>query len=159
MNEGRVMAEQLAAAGVDVTFAVDAAAHALVPTCDAIVIGADSIGDLGVVNKIGSAIIAQTAVASGLPVYVLADETKILPTGFPQVLEDDRPSAEVWEAPSGVVVWNRYFEVTPIEYVTAVVSEQGVLGPIELEEMRSGMDFPAGLRAWAKGFERDTDDG
>jgi len=39
-----------------------------------------------VVNKIGSAMIAQAAVAAGVPVYVLADEKKILPRHFPQVL-------------------------------------------------------------------------
>ena len=145
MNEGRNFAESLNEAGMDVVYAVDAAAHTLVPTCDAILMGADSIGDLGVVNKIGSAMISQAAVAAGVPVYVLADETKILPRGFPQVLEDDRPSAEVWDAPAGIRVWNRYFEVMPMAYVTSIVIEGGVLLPEELEETRGSLEFPGGI--------------
>jgi translation initiation factor 2B subunit (eIF-2B alpha/beta/delta family) len=140
MNEGRTFAESLAEAGVDIIYAVDAAARTLVPTCDAILVGADSIGDLGIVNKIGSAMIAQAATAAGVPVYVLADETKILPRGLSQLLDDDRPAAEVWDAPPGVRVWNRYFEVVPMEYVTAVVTEKGVLSPAELEEMRGALE-------------------
>lgn len=157
MNEGRLFAQSLAAEGVDVMYAVDAAAHALVPECDAVMFGADSIGDRGIVNKIGSAMIAQIACASRVPVYVLADETKILPRGFPQVLEDDRPAHEVWSAPEGVVVWNRYFELTPLEYVTAFVTGGGVLDARALDSMRGKMELPAGLRAWAAARERSGD--
>lgn len=148
MNEGRSLAETLAAAGVDVDYAVDAAAYSLVPTCDVVVIGADSIGDRGVVNKIGSASVAGAARAAGVPLYALADETKILPRGFPQILDDDRPGDEVWAAPPGVRVWNRYFEVIPLQHLTGVVTERGVFSVSELEEMRSGIDAPEGLRRW-----------
>ena len=151
MNEGRHFAEALAAAGVDVMYAVDAAAPSLVPGCDAVMLGADSIGDLGVINKIGSAMIARIARAARIPVYIVADETKILPRGFPQVIDDDRPPAEVWAAPAGVRVWNRYFETTPLDFVTAVVTERGVLDLAALEATRGAIDMPAGLRAWASG--------
>jgi len=99
MNEGRAFAISLAESGVDVRYAVDAAAHALVAECDAVLIGADSIGDQRVVNKIGSAGLSQTAAAVGVPVSVLADETTVLPLGFLQMLEDDPwlPSGACWE--------------------------------------------------------------
>lgn len=155
-NEGRALASSLANAGLEVSYAVDAAAEALVPTCGAIILGADSVGDRGVVNKIGSAAIASAAVRAGVPVYVLADETKILPPGFPQILDDDRPGEEVWEsAPGDVRVWNRYFEVVPMEHVTAVVTETGVLDAEGLEAARREMDFPDGLRAWAGRYGRE----
>ncbi len=62
-----------------------------------------------------------------VPVMVVSDETKILPTGFPQFLADDRPPEEVWIAPAGVRVWNRYFEPFELERITAVVTDSGAL--------------------------------
>jgi len=150
MQEGRELAGSLAAAGVEVTLAVDAAAHSLVPQCDAVVLGCDSIGDRGVVNKIGSAGLAQAGVRAGVPVCVLADETKILPRGFPQTVDDDRPAAEVWTARPGVRVWNRYFEVVPLLDVTAVITESGPLDPEALERARTRLEFPEALRRWAE---------
>jgi translation initiation factor 2B subunit (eIF-2B alpha/beta/delta family) len=151
VREGRPLAAALAEAGVDVTYAVDASIALLVPECDAVLIGADSIGDRGVVNKIGSAAASLAARAAGVPLYVLADETKLLPRGFPQPLDDDRPGREVWpEAHPGVRVWNRYFEVVPTADVTAVVTEAGVWSPEELEAARDDLRLPAGLVAWAR---------
>ncbi len=149
MREGEALATALAKAGVAVTFAVDAAASTLMGECDMVLLGADSIGDLGVVNKIGSAGLVDAAIRRGVPVMVVSDETKILPTGFPQPLADDRPPEEVWRAPAGVRVWNRYFEAFELERVTALVTESAVLTPLEVEELRRGIVLPPGLRAWA----------
>jgi len=151
MNEGRLFATALAKAGVEVRFAVDAATAALVPRCDAVIVGADSVGDEGVVNKIGTTALARAAHLAGIPVYVLADETKMLPVGFPQILDDDRSRAEVWDAPSGVDVWNRYFEITGMRSITGVVTETGVLTPAQTLRKRGDLTLPAGLRAWATG--------
>lgn len=152
MREGRALAERLAEEGIDVTYAVDAAARSLVRECDALLMGADSIGDLGVVNKIGSASAASAASRAGLPVYILADETKILPPGFAQTVEDDRPGSEVWEgAPEGVTVWNRYFEVVPPGAITCVVTENALLSPMEVERVRTAIELPDALRRWAAG--------
>ncbi len=149
-SEGRALATRLAEAGLDVAYAVDAAAHRLVPACAAVLIGADSIGDRGVVNKIGSAAVAAVAAASDVPLYVASDGSKILPPGFPQQVSDRRPPHEVWDAPEGVEVWNEYFEAVPIGLVTAVVTESAVLSPPELEEARRAIDLPRGLRSWAE---------
>ena len=154
MQEGKMLATALAEAGVEVTFAVDAAASTLVGECDAVLLGADSIGDLGVVNKIGSAGLVDAARRHEVPVTVVSDETKILPTGFPQHLADDRPPQEVWRAPAGVRVWNRYFEAFELERVTAVVTESAVLTPLDVEELRRGIVLPPGLRAWANARAR-----
>jgi translation initiation factor eIF-2B subunit delta len=151
MREGRELAASLAAEGVQVTFAVDAAAHSLVPSCEVVLMGADSIGDRGVVNKIGSAALAQAAARHGVPVYVLADESKLLPHGFPQPVDDDRPGEEVWTPQPRLRIWNRYFEVVPIEDVTGVVTEAAVLDAAGLERLRDGIAFPEPLRRWAEG--------
>jgi translation initiation factor 2B subunit (eIF-2B alpha/beta/delta family) len=149
MREGEILATALARAEVTVTFAVDAAASTLVGECDIVLLGADSIGDLGVVNKIGSAGLVDAAIRHGVPVMVVSDETKILPTGFPQHLTDDRPPEEVWRAPAGVSVWNRYFEPFELQLVTMVVTESAALTAPEVEALRKDIVLPPALRAWA----------
>jgi translation initiation factor 2B subunit (eIF-2B alpha/beta/delta family) len=115
-----------------------------------VLLGADSIGDAGVVNKVGSVAVANAARAAGIPVLVLADETKILPLGFPQHLGDQRPSREVWHAPAGVRIWNRYFEALPMESVTSVVTETADLTPGDLERYRREIRLPEEVRDWAR---------
>lgn len=136
LNEGRALAVALAGAGLAVEYAIDAAAHALVGECDAVVIGADAIGDGGVVAKIGSLALATAAAGAGVPLHVFADETKVLPRGRAPHLLDDRPAGEVWHAPGGIAVWNRYFELVPGTLVASFVTEHGALSPEEIEARR-----------------------
>lgn len=147
--EGQAVARTLAAAGIPVTFAVDAAAERLLPECAMVLLGADSIGDRGIVNKVGSVQLARSAKAHGVPVRVLADRTKLLPPGFPQPLDDDRPGDEIWQAPAGVRVWNRYFERIPDELVDAVVTEDGTCPPAEIHAARRALPVPPELAEWA----------
>lgn len=147
--EGQAVARTLAAAGIPVTFAVDAGAERLLPGCSAVLLGADSIGDHGIVNKIGSAQLTRSARAHGVPVWVLADRTKLLPPGFPQPLDDDRPVDEVWQAPPGVRVWNRYFERIPDELVQRVMTEEGAHPPEEVHATRRALPVPPELAEWA----------
>ncbi|MBW3535509.1 MAG: hypothetical protein KY453_09895, partial [Gemmatimonadetes bacterium] len=61
MSEGQGMAAALARAGIPVLLAVDAAAWCLAPGVDRVLLGADSVGDRGVVNKIGTAVLVAAA--------------------------------------------------------------------------------------------------
>jgi translation initiation factor 2B subunit (eIF-2B alpha/beta/delta family) len=149
MQEGQMLATALAKVGIPVLFAVDAAAATLVGRCAAVLLGADSVGDRGVVNKLGSLGVAQAASATGVPVLVATDETKILPPGFPQRVEDDRPADEVWRAPANVRVWNRYFEVVPLDVVSSIITESATLTPTEVEDHRRAISVPDEIRAWA----------
>jgi translation initiation factor eIF-2B subunit delta len=149
MQEGRMLAAALAEVGVPVLFAVDAAAATLVRGCAAVLLGADSLGDLGVVNKLGSLGAAQAAREAGVPVLVATDETKILPPGFPQPVADERPADEVWRAPADVRVWNRYFEAVPLHMVSSIVTESATLTPAEVEDLRKAIRVPDEIRAWA----------
>jgi translation initiation factor 2B subunit (eIF-2B alpha/beta/delta family) len=149
MQEGQLLASALAQESIPVLFAVDAAVATLVPDCTLVLLGADSVGDLGVVNKLGSLAAAHAADRAGVPVVVVTDETKILPPGFAQAVTDDRPAEEVWRGCGGVKIWNRYFEVVPLDLVTVVVTETGALTPDELARHRSRISVPEVLRAWA----------
>jgi translation initiation factor eIF-2B subunit delta len=159
LQEGHRLAAELARAGIPVTVAVDAAATVLVRRSSVVLLGADSVGDLGVVNKLGSAGAAHAARGAGVPVLVSTDCTKILPPGFPQELADDRPPEEVLRAPAGVKVWNRYFEAVPLEDVTRLVTDVAAFGPEELAGHRAGLRLGEELRAWAERRRRRHPDG
>ena len=141
------MAAALAGKGIAVSVAVDAACGAVVRDCDVVLVGADSIGDLGIVNKIGPRAAALLARRAGVPMYALADSTKLLPAGWPQELDDAREAGEVWpNAPAGVNVWNRYFEATPLAYLDGVVTEDGLRSESDVEMQRARLHVPAPLR-------------
>lgn len=149
-SEGREIARRLTDAGITVTFAVDAAAAWWAARSRAVVLGGDSVGDAGVVNKIGSRALAASAREAGVPVHVLAARSKLLPPGFPQPLDDDRPAGEVWDAPPEVEVWNRYFEAFPADWVSGVVVEDGILSGEGLRVARRDLTVPAPVRKWAR---------
>ena len=99
--------------------------------CQAVVVGADSIlADGSVLNKAGTALLARAARGHGVPFYVLTETLKISPrawSGDLTVLEE-HPGQEVWsQAPQGIDVRNFYFDHTPAELVTQIITEQGPL--------------------------------
>ncbi len=151
MCEGHALARTLAQAGIPVTLAVDAAGPSMVESADVVVIGADSVGDRGVVNKIGSLSLAREAGLKDVPVWVAADRSKWLPPGFPQPVDDDRPGEEVWRGARGVTVWNRYFEVLPSHLVDQVITDAGSFSPAELDAERAKLEVAPVLERWARG--------
>jgi len=155
MSEGAHLARSLSEAGLQVVYAIDAAAGSLICQTDLILLGGDSLGDRGVVNKVGSLALASLARDRGIPVHILLDRSKLLPPGFPQIVEDDRPGDEVLSGAPGIEVWNRYFEVMPLGSVTSIVMEDGTASPVEAQEFRSRIRVPPELRAWAKARASD----
>lgn len=148
--EGRDMALRLSQKGIPVTLGVDAACGAVVRDCDVVLVGADAIGDLGVVNKIGTRAAALLARRAGVPIFSLADTTKLLPAGWAQELDDARSPDEVWaEPPAGVSVWNRYFEATPLSWFDGVVTEDGLRAEADIEALRARLQVPVPLRGAA----------
>lgn len=107
-------------------------------------VGADRIAANGdVANKIGTYSVAVLARAHGLPFYVAAPHSTIdlaTPSGDQIPIEQRKPQ-EVTSicggppvAPVGADVLNPAFDVTPAEYVTAIITERGVFKPAELAE-------------------------
>ncbi|MEW6720095.1 MAG: S-methyl-5-thioribose-1-phosphate isomerase [Thermodesulfobacteriota bacterium] len=103
---------------------------------DAVVVGADRIAANGdVANKVGTYGVAVLCREHKVPFYVAAPLSTIDPkirTGAEIPIEERDPS-EVTHvmgkrvAPVGVDVYNPAFDVTPARYVTAIVTEKGVL--------------------------------
>jgi len=108
------------------------------------VVGADRIAANGdVANKIGTYSVAVLARAHNIPFYVAAPYSTIdLRTASGNDIPIEERSAEeitsvfgiATIAPKGVAVLNPAFDVTPAEYVTAIITERGVFKPQELAQ-------------------------
>jgi translation initiation factor eIF-2B subunit delta len=133
--EGRATAATLAQGGVRTTLVTDSAAASLLGRANLVLVGADSISRDGLVNKMGTYAVALAAKDLGVPFYALCGTEKLLPTDYPYFRIAPQDPEEVWpEHPEGVQVLNLYFDVTPLKYVSGVVTERGVLASGGLED-------------------------
>jgi translation initiation factor 2B subunit (eIF-2B alpha/beta/delta family) len=145
--EGRQAAAELGAAGIPTWIVADAALPLLVSQASMVWIGADTITERGVINKVGSYAVALAAREHSVPVYALAMRRKFLPsnTGALQILE--MPPAEVWDSPAaGVEPRNVYFELVPLALLRGVVVEDAVLGATEAAQLARERALPEELR-------------
>jgi methylthioribose-1-phosphate isomerase len=103
---------------------------------DKVVVGADRIVKNAVLNKIGTYNVAILAKEHDIPFYVAAPISTLDQsiTSEDAVIEERNP-IEVTNigceriAPEGVDVFNPAFDITPLEYVDAVITEKGILYP------------------------------
>ncbi|HKN99161.1 MAG TPA: S-methyl-5-thioribose-1-phosphate isomerase, partial [Pseudonocardiaceae bacterium] len=134
LQGARLTAWELAEAGIPYRIAVDSAAPALIARgmVDCAVVGADRIAANGdTANKIGTYSLALAAHRAGIPFVVVAPESTVdesLADGTAIVIEERDPGEVVAfagsrTAPEGAEVFNPAFDVTPIELITAVVTE------------------------------------
>jgi len=143
--EGRRLATRLAAAGIPVTCFTDAAIGHALGGADAVLVGADAVAPEWFLNKSGTRMLAATAAQQGVPLYVLASRDKFVSHAIAGrlVVREGEPS-EVWEeAPAGVAVRNPYFESTPLDVVTAIITDAGVLGSALAPEVCASMQDQA----------------
>jgi ribose 1,5-bisphosphate isomerase len=128
--EGRRLASRLAATGIPVTYFSDAAIGQALASADLVLVGADTVAPEWFLNKSGTRMLAAAATQQGLPVYVVATRDKFVShaVAVRMVVREGAP-AEIWETPpAGVTVRNPYFEPTPLDLVTSVITDLGVLG-------------------------------
>jgi translation initiation factor eIF-2B subunit delta len=146
--EGRRLARQLAEAGIHVRFGIDAALTTFAAQASLALVGADSVTQAGVINKVGTTALALAARAADKPCYVICGRQKFFPAAAPAPeFHTPKPSAEVWpEPPMGVEVWNGYFECTPAALFSGFITEGGVLTPRTLAQTLAGLPVAAALR-------------
>jgi methylthioribose-1-phosphate isomerase len=138
LQGARLTAFELQQAGVDVTLICDNMAGAVMAKgwIQAVIVGTDRVAANGdVANKIGTYSVAVLAKAHGIPFYVASPLSTIdlnTPTGGDIPIEE-RHEDEITQgfgkrtAPVGVKVFNPAFDVTPNEYVTAIITEKGIV--------------------------------
>jgi len=132
--QGHRTANELAQSGIKVTMIADNAAGDVLEKggtmkkADLMIIGADALLKNGdVINKIGSNMFAEIAHYNKIPVYVIADSWKFSKR---DVRIEERAHEEIWEhAPKHIKIQNPSFETVKARYITAIVSELGILKP------------------------------
>jgi methylthioribose-1-phosphate isomerase len=140
LQGARLTAWELQQLGVPMTLITDNMAGHFMSRgkVDLVVVGADRIAANGdVANKIGTYSLAVLARENGIPFYVAAPISTVdmtLESGA-EIPIEERSSREVTEvsgaqiAPDGVNAAHPAFDVTPARFVTAIVTERGVLRP------------------------------
>jgi ribose 1,5-bisphosphate isomerase len=131
LYQGRKTAKQLRKGGIKVTMFVDSALGVALSKeqgtkrATKIFLGADALTKDGVVNKIGSEVIAQVAKNQKILIYIVADSWKFTKNKVPI---EQRKLNEIWDnAPKKIKIRNPAFEFVPRKYIKAIVSELGVL--------------------------------
>jgi methylthioribose-1-phosphate isomerase len=138
LQGARLTAWELMEDGIDTTVICDNMAASLMRQglIQAVVVGADRIAANGdAANKIGTYNVAILAKEHGIPFYVAAPWSTIdmaTSTGEKIPIEE-RSALEVTHhggkqlTPNGVGIRNPAFDVTPAKYITAIITERGVL--------------------------------
>jgi methylthioribose-1-phosphate isomerase len=140
LQGARLTAWELVKDGIDTTVITDNMAGALMLAgqIDLVVVGADRIAANGdTANKIGTYSVAVLAKEHGIPFYVAAPWSTVdlaTPDGSHIPIEE-RDAREVTHvgnsqlAPAGAAIRNPSFDVTPHRYITAIVTDRGVIRP------------------------------
>ncbi len=138
LQGARLTAWELMHDGIPTTVICDNMAASLMRAgkLQAIVVGADRIAANGdVANKIGTYGVAVLAKEHGIPFYVAAPWSTVdLATATGEAIPiEQRAAGEVTHhggkqmTPHQVGIWNPAFDVTPAKYVTAIITERGVM--------------------------------
>jgi methylthioribose-1-phosphate isomerase len=155
LQGARLTAWELMADHIPTTVICDNMAASLMRAgkIQAVVVGADRIAANGdTANKIGTYNVAILAKEHGIPFYVAAPWSTIdtaTPTGEAIPIEERNP-VEVTHhggkqlTPHGVGICNPAFDVTPARYITAIITERGVLRAPCAESLRE-MELAASL--------------
>lgn len=138
LQGARLTTWELRQAGIPVTLICDNMAAVVMRQgkVQCVIVGADRIAANGdTANKIGTYGLAVLARAHRIPFYVAAPVSTFdltLASGD-EIPIEERPAEEITEglgrriAPEGIEVYNPAFDVTPAEYISAIVTERGVI--------------------------------
>ncbi len=133
----RLTAWELAKDDIPVTVITDNMAGHVMKSgkVDCVVVGADRIAANGdTANKIGTYMVAVLAKENNIPFYVAAPVTTLdlSLTSGEEIPIEERDSREVTHlgdrqlGPEGVAVHNPAFDVTPHEFIAAIITDKGV---------------------------------
>lgn len=146
LQGARLTAWELGQAGIDVTLICDDMAGRVMHEgkVDLVITGADRIAANGdAANKIGTYALAVLARHHGLPFYVAAPSSTFdlsLRSGE-QIPIEQRDPIEIVNgfgkptAPGDAKTYNPAFDVTPAELITAIITERGIIQPVNTENV------------------------
>jgi translation initiation factor 2B subunit (eIF-2B alpha/beta/delta family) len=135
MNEGLILAKKLGEQGIKTNLIVDSAIFSFLPETDLIFVGADALSHNGLVNKIGTFGLALAAEKFDIDFYTLCGTEKILPYNYQSKKEKLKDSSEISKKSlKNVNIINYYFDLTPLNYLTGIITEEGVKSPNEIKQ-------------------------
>jgi methylthioribose-1-phosphate isomerase len=155
LQGARLTAWELAKDGIPVTLITDnMAGHFMRQRqIQAAIVGADRIAANGdVANKIGTYTVAVLARENKIPFYVAAPLSTIdmnIDSGE-EIPIEERSATEVKQvagvaiAPAGVAARHPAFDITPHQYVAAIITERGIAREPYTESLRSFFSSAAG---------------
>ena len=152
LQGARLTAWELSQSGIPVTTICDNMAGVVMAQkkVQAVIVGADRIASNGdTANKIGTYTVAILAKEHGIPFYVAAPLSTVdfAITDGTQIPIEQRKEEEIRQfnnrqtVPDAADIFNPAFDVTPEEYITAIITEKGVAFPPfqqNLEALRKG---------------------
>ena len=138
LQGARITTWELKRAGIPVTLITDSMAGYFMNRGEVscVIVGADRIASNGdTANKIGTYSLAVLAKENGIPFYVAAPTSTIDPSlaSGDEIPIEQRSPDEVTHiqgvriATEGIVVANPAFDVTPHKYITAIITERGIM--------------------------------
>jgi methylthioribose-1-phosphate isomerase len=138
LQGARLTAWELMQENIPVTLITDSMAGYFLSRgkVNCVIVGADRIAANGdTANKIGTYTLAVLAKENGVPFYVAAPTSTIdlsLKSGAEIPIEERNPEEVtsikgVRLAPKGVTAANPAFDVTPHKYITAIITEKGII--------------------------------
>ena len=133
MEQGLRTVSDMKKAKIPVTLIDDNAADFFMKEVDMVVVGADALRREGLVNKIGTSMIAKSAKSRRKPFYVVANTLKIDKRKKFKI--EERSPHEIYRKlinkkdAKNVKIRNPAFGITPWSYVTKVITEKGVKDP------------------------------
>ncbi len=138
LQGARLTAWEMKRARIPATLITDSMAGSFMKRgiVDLVMVGADRIAINGdVVNKIGTYSLAVLARENKIPFYVAAPVStidRLMRTGD-EIPIEERSGKEVLEfhgtpiAPEGFKAYNPAFDITPKRYITAIITEKGII--------------------------------
>lgn len=150
LQGARLTTWELMRANIPVTLITDSMAGYFMSRgeVDCVIVGADRITANGdTANKIGTYTLSVLAAENGVPFYVAAPTTSIdlSLTSGDEIPIEQRSKNEVLHfqevdiAPPGIDVANPAFDVTPHCYITAIITEKGIIKEPYIERLK-GID-------------------
>jgi methylthioribose-1-phosphate isomerase len=151
LQGARLTAWELQQASVDVTLICDNMAAQVMREgrIQLVVVGADRIAANGdTANKIGTYGVAMLARAHDIPFYVAAPSSTFdlrIADGS-QIPIEQRDPREITEglgkvvAPAGIRVYNPAFDVTPAALINSIITEKGLIHPVNERGIRQMLD-------------------
>jgi methylthioribose-1-phosphate isomerase len=148
LQGARLTMWELMQRGIDATLICDSAAAQVMREgrIQAVITGADRIAANGdTANKIGTFSVAMLAKAFSIPFYVAAPMTTFdlsIATGA-EIPIEQRAAEEIINgfglptAPAGAAVYNPAFDVTPAALIAAIVTDRGVVRPVDAINIQS----------------------